>query len=262
MIRRVFLFLLFIFFTNSLLANKIDKNQCKSLGDEFIFSSEECIQYKFFEGDDNEHIIIIVHGTWDEGTNTLGRYAPFAETMNLNTDLTTITFALPGYSKSSTNKLKPLANKTEKNQAGKKEYVIFLGNLIKDLKKKFDASKVTLIAHSAGARMGATLMGLEPNLIGNIALVGGRYEVREENKNSGLIAFKDVIKNANKNAKYLFIYGTEDKISKPEVTTDFFPFAQKSGLNAKLIKVEGAGHIDLDMTDESVEAITEMIEEE
>jgi len=262
MIRRVFLFLFIVIFASSLQANKVSENECKNLGEDFIFSSGECIQFSSFEGDDNEHIIVIVHGTWDEGTNTLGRYAPFAETMNLNTDLTTIAVALPGYSKSSTNNLKSLSDKSGKYQAGKKEYVVFLGNLIKDLKKKFEANKVTFIGHSAGARMGAVLMGLEPNLISNIALAGGRYEVREENKNDGLIAFKDVIKNANKDAKFLFIYGTEDKISKPEVTTEFFPFAKESGLNAKLIKVEGAAHIDLDMTDESVEAITEMIEEE
>ena len=261
MIRRVFIFLLFIVLSNSLYAKNISKKECEQMGENFMFTSEECIEFSSFEGDDNEHIIVIVHGTWDEGTNTLGRYEPFAETMNMNTDLTTIAVALPGYSNSSTNKMKSLANKTEKFQAGKKEYVVFLGNLIKDLKKKYDAKKITFIGHSAGARMGATLMGMEPNLIDNIALAGGRYEVREENKSQNLIALKDVIEDVNKDAKFLFIYGTEDKISKPKVTTEFFPIAKKMGLNAKLIKIDGAEHIDLDMTDESIEAITSMIEE-
>ena len=72
----------------------------------------------------------------------------------------------------------------------------------------------------------------------------------------------DVIDNINKETNFLFIYGTEDKISKPEVTTDFFKVATSKGLKAKLVKAEGAGHIDLDMTDESIEAITEMLEEE
>lgn len=246
----------------SLNAKDVTKDECIKKGENFIYSSSECIEYVSFEGDSNEHIMVIVHGTWDEGTNTLGRYAPFAETMNMNTDLTTIAVALPGYSNSSENKFKSLANKQIKNQAAKKEYVLFVGDLIEDLKKKFEASKVTFVGHSAGARMGATLMGLKPQLISNIALAGGRYEVRDENKNKDLISMMDVLKDVNKDANYLFIYGTKDKISKPEVTTKFYELAKKSGLNAKLIKVDGASHIDLDMTDESVEAITAMVEEE
>lgn len=262
MISRVFIFLLFVVFTISLQANKIDKKQCNEMGENFIFTGGECLEFVSFEGESNEHIMLIVHGIWDEGTNTLGRYAPFAESMNMNTDLTTIAVALPGYSKSSTNKLLSLANKKVKNLAATKEYVLFIGDIIESFKKKYKAKKITYIGHSAGARMGATLMGLKPELIDNIALVGGRYEVRVENKDKNYIALKDVIKNVDKSKQFLFVYGTEDKISKPEVTTEFFKIAKENGLNAKLIKVEGAGHIDLDMTDESVEAITLMVEEE
>ncbi len=109
--------------------------------------------------------------------------------------------------------------------------------------------------------MGATLTGLKPELIQNIALVGGRYDIKKEEKGD-FISMIDVLDNVNKEMNTLFIYGTADKISKPEVTTEFFEIAKKKGLKAKLIKVEGAAHIDLDMTDTSVEAIIEMIEEE
>lgn len=245
----------------SIQAKQIDQNECTNLGNNFIFAGGECIEHRTFKSDGSDHIMVIVHGTWDEGTNTLGRYAPFAETMNLNTDLTTIAVALPGYSGSSTNNLQSLASKEVKNQAATKKYVVFMGELIKALKEKYEASTVTYVGHSAGARMGATLTGIEPGLINNIALVGGRYEVREENKGKGLISFIDVIDNIDKDTKYLFVYGTKDEISKPEVTTNFFKIAEEKGLNAKLIKVEGAGHIDLDMTDASVEGIIQLIEE-
>jgi len=251
--------LLFVIFIFSLEAKEITKEQC--IGDNFIFAGGECIEYRVFEGDTNDEIIIIVHGTWDEGTNTLGRYAPFAETMNMNTDLTTIAVALPGYSNSSTNNFTALAHKGVKNLAAKKEYILFLGELIKSLKDKFEAKKVAYIGHSAGAMMGATLMGLKPDLIQNIALAGGRYDIHKEEKGD-LISLIDVIDNVKKDANFLFIYGTKDEISKPEVTKSFFKIAKKKGLNAKLVEVKDAGHIDLDMTDTSVEAIIELLEEE
>eukprot|EP01156_Anaeramoeba_ignava_P009455 Anaeramoba_ignava/a3899_16.p1 GENE.a3899_16~~a3899_16.p1 ORF type:complete len:260 (-),score=53.16 a3899_16:146-925(-) len=259
MFKKVSLLLLVFVFSLTLEANKISKEECTK--DNFIFAGGECIEYRAYKGESNDRIVVIVHGTWDEGTNTLGRYAPFAETMNMNTDLTTIAVALPGYSGSSTNNFTSLAHKGVKNLAAKKDYVLFLGKLIKALKEKYNAEEVTYIGHSAGAMMGATLMGLNPDLVQNIALAGGRYDIHKDEKGD-LISLVDVIDDVNKEARFLFIYGTKDEISKPEVTTSFYKIAQEKGLNAKLVKVEGAGHIDLDMTDASIEAITEMLEEE
>lgn len=247
-----------LFLSVSLNAAKITETQCVELGDDFVFAGGECIETRTFEGDSNEHIMIIVHGTWPEGSNTLGRYAPFAETMNMNTDLTTIAVSLPGYSGSSTNKFEALAHKGVKNLSSNKEYIEFLSELVKTLKEKYEAKTVTYIGHSAAARMGATLSGIEPDLIQNIALAGGSYTTKED----GGISFNDYIDNASKDTKYLFIYGTEDKISKPEVTTSFYKIVVDKGLNAKLIEAKGAEHIDLDMTNASVDAIIKMVEEE
>lgn len=243
-------------------AANVSKEQCEAKEGSFIYAGNECIEYKAFEAEDNEVITVIVHGTWDLGTNTLGRYAPFAETMNMVTDLTTIAVALPGYSDSSTNNLKPLASKEVKNLAAKKEYVDFLGELVSSLKQKYNAQKVNFIGHSAGAMMGATLIGTKPDLIQNIALAGGRYDIHKVSDEKDLISMVDVLDNINKDTKILFIYGTEDKISKPEVTTSFYEVAKNKGLNVKLVKVEGAAHIDLDMTDTATEATVEMFEEE
>ena len=49
-------------------------------------------------------------------------------------DISTIAVALPGYSKSSSNKLLPLSNKEVKNLAATKEYIEFLENLVESLK--------------------------------------------------------------------------------------------------------------------------------
>ena len=193
-----------LFLALNLQAKNIDSKECNNLGEDFIFAGGECIEYRTFEGDSNDHIMVIVHGTWDEGTNTLGRYGPFAESMNMNTDLTTIAVSLPGYSGSSTNNFTSLAHKGVKNQAARKDYVLFLGEVIKSLKDKFEAKTVTYVGHSAGAMMGATLSGLKPNLIQNIALAGGRYDVHKEEKGD-LISMIDVIDNINKEMNIISI---------------------------------------------------------
>lgn len=226
--------------------------------EDFIFAGEECIQFAVSEGDTEGIINIIVHGTWDKGTNTLGRYAPFAETLSMNTDITSIAVALPGYSESTTNKLKDLTHGGASVYT--KEYINFMAALTLALKEKFQAKVVNYIGHSAGASLGINMLVLHPEIVNSITTVGGRYNLDKfkENEKAGLISIDN---NLNKigNTKLLLVYGTQDKISKPEVTTNFYEKAKKAGLNVKLVKVEGAGHIDLDMTDPSVDAITEMV---
>ncbi len=236
---------------------KISQAQCEAKSNKgYIFAGGECIEYVAFKGDKKGYLNIIVHGTWKAGTNILARYAPFAETININTDITTVAVALPGYSGSSTNHFPALSHKGGRKLSTNKQYIKFLGELVKKFKQKYNAKIVTYIGHSAGAAMGATLSGLEPSLVNNFALAGGRYKSGKK----GTVHISDYLNKLNKNTKYLLIYGTRDKISKPKVTLDFYKIAKKQGLDVKLVKVKGAKHLDLDMSDPSVDAITEMLD--
>ena len=255
-----FLFMLLVFSFSSLAAKTITKEECIKKGDNYIFAGTECINYSMFEGDDNEKLIIIVHGTWPEGSNVLGRYAPFAETLNMSTDISTIAVALPGYSGSSLNELKSIGSKEYNHQAATKEYVKFLEKLIIALKDKYESEEITLIGHSAGAMMTASLSGLNPSILNNVVLVAGRYERPDYANDTHLLA-NDVIDDMNKESNYIMIYGTKDEISKPKVTKDFFTKMKNKGLKVQLVEVKDGVHIDLDMNDRSVEAISSLFEE-
>lgn len=250
-----------IFMSLNLHAEKISHEECLEKGEDFLFAGGECIQYFKSKGDREGYLNILVHGTWPDGTNTLGRYAAFAETLSLNTDITTVAVALPGYSNSSTNKFTALAHEGVKNLAAKEEYIHFLSDLVKELKYRFEAETVTYIGHSAGAMMGGTLTGFEPNLIKNAVLVGGRYNIHEEDKATGLVSIVDVLDEVSKDTRFLLIYGEKDKISSPKVTKDFYELASKKGLDVKIVEVKNGVHLDLDMSDTSVEAITQFLEE-
>src|SRR5574344_977038 len=122
-----------ILFINTLFANSI-KDDCNKKGEGFIYAQNECINYKKFDGD-GDALNIIIHGTWDEGSDTLARYSPLAEDITMRSDISTIAVALPGYSKSSSNKLLPLGNKEVKNLAATNEYIEFLENLVESDRK-------------------------------------------------------------------------------------------------------------------------------
>ncbi len=246
----------------SLNAAKISQNECNSKGDNFIFAADECIEYKKFKGENEKSLNIIVHGTWKEGTDTLARYAPFAEDIAMRTDITTIAVALPGYSGSSTNRFTSLSHDGAESLGAKREYIEFVGELVKALKIKYEASNITYIGHSAGCMMGATLTGLKPLLLDNIVCAGGVYDIKKEKPNlKDAISIVDVLNKVDTHTKFVLVYGTADDISKPQTTIDFYNLAKSKGLNVKLVEAKDAPHIDLDMTSESIEAITELLEE-
>ena len=250
-----------LFSTSFLFSKTVTNQECSDKGEGYIYAGGECINYAMFEGDDNDRLIIIVHGTWDEGSNVLGRYAPFAENLNMSTDVSTIAVALPGYSNSSLNKLKSIGSKEYNHQAATKEYVKFIEKLVMALKEKYESKEITIVGHSAGAMMSGSLAGLNNSLLKNVVLVAGRYERPDYASESHLLAI-DVLDKMNKDAKFIMIYGTKDKISKPSVTKEFYSKMKTEGLDVKLVEVKDAAHIDLDMTDTSVEAISELFDEE
>lgn len=241
-------------------AKSISKEQCSNLKGSYIFSGGECIHFASFEGEVKDKLIVTVHGAWKEGADTLSRYKTFAENLNLESDITTVAVALPGYSGSSTNHIQALThNKNAVHMAATKAYVEFLATLLKDLKSKFKAKELTVVAHSAGAMATATVLGYKPKLIQNAILAGGRYDIHKIDKTKGLISAVDFVDKISKESKIALVYGTKDAISKPEVTKKFYQLAKSNGVNVTIVEVKDAPHLDLDMQEKSIETLLKMV---
>lgn len=249
-----------ILFANIVFANQI-KEDCNKKGEEFVFAKDECINYKAFAGDKNS-LAIIIHGTWDEGTDIIARYSAFAEDISMSNDVTSLAIALPGYSKSSSNNLKAIGSKKEKNLAAKKEYALMLIDLIEALKQKYNPEKTTIIAHSAGCMLSATASGLKANLVDNLVCAGGVYAIHKKVEDSkDLISAVDVIDNISKDTKIAIVYGTQDDVSTPQMNKDFYELAKKKGLNVELIEAKDAPHMELEQTKEAKEIIEKLLED-
>jgi pimeloyl-ACP methyl ester carboxylesterase len=258
--KKIFAAIVVVFGFASLSFAMVSQEQCQHNGDNFIFAGGECIQFAAFNGDTSKTINIIVHGTWDAGTNTIGRYAPFAETLSMNTDITTIAVALPGYSGSSTNHLKSLSHGG--GGVYSPEYIDFIAALVKEFKAKYNAETINYMGHSAGASLGANLIAKYPGVVSTLTAVGGRYDLDKfkEHEQKQLYSIGDNLDKVG-DTKILLVYGTEDKISEPKVTVYFYEKAKKAGLHVSMVEAKGAAHLDLDMADASVDAFTAMVAE-
>jgi len=251
--------LILLLLLNLLFSKSVTKTECQKLKGNFIFAGGECLEYAAFDGEKKDKLIVIIHGAWKEGTNTLARYKPFAESLNLDTDITTVAIALPGYSKSSTNKLTALTNKNApKYMSVTKEYIEFLTKVLEKFKQKYKAKELSVIAHSAGAMATATILGYKPHLIKNALLAGGRYVAKSNNKN--LLFASKFLDKIPKDTNIILVYGTKDNISKPKETIEFYKMAKSKGLNVLLVEVKGHKHVDLDMSQEAVDAFEKLLE--
>jgi len=252
--------LLFVLVGSAYANGKVNEKECLDKGKSFLFAGGECIQFYEASADREDILNIIVHGTWKEGTNTLGRYSTFADNLAIETDITTVAVALPGYSGSSTNTFQALSHKGETNLAFQKKYIEFLSKLVLALKNKYKAKVVTYIGHSAGAAMGATLLGYKPKLVNNFVGAGGRYDIHATSKNPKLISAIDYLDKIDKNTNIVLVYGTKDKISPPNITKSFYKIAKGYDFSTSLVKVNNGVHLDLDMSDTSVEAIVKLLD--
>ena len=236
-------------------AKSINADACKNLKGKHIFSGGECIEYAVFEGEESDKLVVLIHGAWKEGADTLAVYKPYAEAINLESDITTVAVALPGYSGSSTNTLTALTH--EKGGALKlatsKKYLDFLSSLLSDLKNKFKAKELIVSAHSASAAASAALLGYKPNLINKAQLAGGFYKLKYKDS----ITANKVINQISKDTKINIIYGTKDSISKAINSKEFYKLAKSKGLKVKLIELN-QNHTNLDRSEKAQKELIEL----
>lgn len=233
----------------------VSKKECTLKGDKYIFAANECINYNYVEGDNENELTIFFPAAWPVDTNVLNRYSTFIEDLNLETDITTAVVALPGYNDSSTNKFTPIKLKENKDLILKKEFISFVSELVKNLKKKHSAKKVNFIGHSSGAMIGALLSGYSPKLVSKYILAGGRYDQVAEDDNQDFLTVEKALNRMSKDTQTLLIFGSKDLVSKPKVSKKYYDLAKKRDLNIKIVEVLNSPHFNLEQKEKSLKEI-------
>lgn len=238
----------------------VSENECIQKGENFIFAGGECINFISSEGYKEDEITIFFHAAYPIHSNVLNIYSTFVEDLSMETDITTIAVALPGYSGSSTNKFTPIILNKNKDLILKKDFILFVGNLIENLKEKFGAKKINFIGHSSGAMIGALLSGDSPKLVNKYILAGGRYNQIAKNDNEDFLSVKKVLSNINKNTRVLLLYGTKDKISEPIISKEYYSLSKEKDLNIKIVEILDSTHINLGKNELSFNQINKFLD--
>lgn len=246
------------------------KKECNKLQQtgNFVFGRGECLNYYVVNGTKKDEINILIHGSWERGSDPLeDKYNYLADEFATKTSITSIALAMPGYSESTNNRYQDMSWRENKTVIpAEEEFIKIVSQAIQNLKNKYNAKKVNIYGHSSGAMIGGILSGYTPGLIDKYILLGGAYDIyhtyRFNNwgtKNSGLISSVDFVSEVDKNAKYLVIAGENDKKADPSFAENYVKLLKEEGIKAKVLVIKGVGHSGLEVNDEVLEASFEFL---
>lgn len=234
---------------------EVYKQECQDMKknnkDSFIFAKGECLNYIVSWGDaQKSEINILLHGSWRENSSPVAqRFTEIADDFRDNTNITSIALAMPGYDESTSNRYSNMNWKNTNVIPANESFVKIISQAIKNLKIKYNATKVNIYGKSSGAMLGGIISGYSPGLLDKVILLGGAYNIYftyEYNgwgrMSPGFISAVNYIDLVDKKTSFLVIAGGKDKKANPIFAKRYVKKLNKAGIKAKVVVFKDLEH--------------------
>jgi pimeloyl-ACP methyl ester carboxylesterase len=126
---------------------------------------------------------------------------------------------------------------------------------IGELKRRWNARKAVVAAHSGGAALAANVLGRHPALVNKALLVSSVYDVEKWRqhmfKQTGAPMFQGKIEilspieqvtGMSDQVEVTLMVGSDDEIAPPGFSERYAAVARKHGKKVRLVRLEGKGH--------------------
>jgi pimeloyl-ACP methyl ester carboxylesterase len=123
------------------------------------------------------------------------------------------------------------------------------------LKRRWNARKVVVAAHSGGAALAANVLGRHPALIDEALLVSSVFDVEKWRQymfeQTGALAFQgeietlspiEQITGMSDQVEVALMVGSQDEVAPPGFSKHYEAVARKHGKKVRLVRLEGEGH--------------------
>ena len=123
------------------------------------------------------------------------------------------------------------------------------------LKRRWNARKVVVAAHSGGAALAANVLGRHPALIDQALLISSVYDAEKWRQymfeQTGEPAFQgkietlspiEQITGMSDQVEVTLMVGSEDEVAPPSFSEQYETAARKHGKRVRLVRLEGEGH--------------------
>jgi pimeloyl-ACP methyl ester carboxylesterase len=198
-------------------------------------------------------LVVVIHG--DAPFNEPDyQYVFAAKVAATHRDVVAVGLLRPGYTD-------PQGNRSggERGQAAGDSWNVTNTEAIADaiggLKRRWNARKVVVAAHSGGAALAANVLGRHPALIDQALLVSSVYDVEKWRQYmfqlTGQTVFQDKIESLSPieqimgmsdQVEVTVMFGSQDEVALPGFSEHYEAVARKHGKKVKLVQLEGEGH--------------------
>jgi len=130
-----------------------------------------------------------------------------------------------------------------------------IAGAIGGLKRRWNACKVVVAAHSGGATLAANVLGRHPPLIDKALLVSSVYDVEKWRQHmfeqTGAPVFQgkietlspiEQITGMSDQVEVTLMVGSQDEIAPPGFSEQYEAVARRHGKKVRLVRLEGEGH--------------------
>jgi len=130
-----------------------------------------------------------------------------------------------------------------------------IADAIGELKRRWNARKVVVAAHSGGATLAANVLGRHPALIDKALLVSSVYDVKKwrqhmfEQTSAPVFQGKietlspiEQVTGMSDQVEVTLMVGSQDEIAPPGFSEHYEAVARKHGKKVRLVRLEGKGH--------------------
>ena len=187
--------------------------------------------------------------------NVLGRHPALIDQVEAtHRDVVAVGLLRPGYTD-------PQGNRSdgERGEAAGDNWNVTNTEAIADaiggLKRRWNARKVVVAAHSGGAALAANVLGRHPALIDQALLVSSAYDVEKWRQymfeQTGESVFQgkietlspiEQITGMSDQVEVTLMVGSEDEVAPPSFSEQYETAARKHGKRVRLVRLEGEGH--------------------
>ena len=197
-------------------------------------------------GNGSKTLVVVLHGDVSRGGPANYHYGFAKKLAGQNSSATVVALLRPGYSDGRGRTSTGSNNNRRDHYTSKNNNLV--AETIKNMQAQIGATRVVAVGHSGGAAQIGAILGRFPGLIDSAVLVSCPCDITRWRKMRGRSAWTKsqspsrYVKKIKGQSRVIAITGKNDDNTSVVLAQSFVDAATKSGTQAKLIEVSGAGH--------------------
>ena len=228
--------------------NPVEAETCEQADNiRFVQGERHCLAIETFAAPGRaDTLVVALHGALSRGgtADYMVRFAREVSALGVNT----VAMMHPGYTGAGRTSSGRAARDRHRDDIYRNREIDSIAFALEKLKTHHGARRLVLVGHSLGSVISGVILGRHPDLADAALLVACPCDLDRWRRSHGRKRLRFAqsphryLKKIAPDTKLVALTGSEDDNTRPSNARDYIAKAQRRGLDAKFVLVQGAGH--------------------